>query len=94
MIDDGSTLAVVVAVFALAGVVKGMIGLGLPTIAMGLLTLAMPPAAAASLLVVPSLVTNVWQLLRGPAFGALARRLATLLAGLALGTFAGGLPSL
>lgn len=94
MNNDGSTLAIVVAVFALAGVVKGMIGLGLPTIAMGLLTLAMPPAAAASLLVVPSLVTNVWQLLRGPAFGALARRLATLLAGIALGTFAGGLPSL
>ncbi len=94
MDSHGSTLAIVVAVFALAGLVKGMIGLGLPTIAMGLLTLAMPPAAAASLLVMPSLVTNLWQLARGPAFGALLRRLWPLLAGSCVGTFAGGLPSL
>ncbi|WP_070105958.1 sulfite exporter TauE/SafE family protein [Burkholderia plantarii] len=94
MDSSGSTAAIIVVVFALAGVVKGMVGLGLPTIAMGLLTLAMPPAAAASLLVVPSLVTNVWQLVRGPAFGALARRLWALLTGIVVGTFAGGLPSL
>ena len=49
------------AVFLLAGLVKGVIGMGLPTIAMGLLALAMPPADAAALLVIPSLVTNVWQ---------------------------------
>ncbi|WP_414439475.1 sulfite exporter TauE/SafE family protein [Burkholderia sp. 22PA0106] len=94
MHNHGSTIAIVVAVFAVAGVVKGMIGLGLPTVAMGLLTLVMPPAAAASLLVVPSLVTNIWQLARGPAFGALLKRLWPLLTGLAVGTFAGGLPSL
>ena len=45
---------------------------GLPTIAMGLLTLAMPPSAAASLLLVPSFVTNVWQLWLGPSFAAAA----------------------
>ncbi|ACR31764.1 sulfite exporter TauE/SafE family protein [Burkholderia glumae] len=94
MDSSGSTAAMVVAAFALAGLVKGMIGLGLPTVAMALLTLAMPPAAAASLLVVPSLVTNVWQLAHGPAFGALARRLWPLLAGIVAGTFAGGLPPL
>ena len=43
----------VVATFVLAGAVKGVIGLGLPTIAMGLLGLAMPPAQAAALLIVP-----------------------------------------
>ena len=37
----------ILAVFLLAGFVKGVIGLGLPTIAMALLSLAMPPAAAA-----------------------------------------------
>jgi len=36
--------------------------MGLPTVAMGLLGLAMPPVQAAALLVVPSLATNVWQL--------------------------------
>ena len=33
---------------------------------MGLLGLVMPPVQAAALLVVPSLVTNVWQLVAGP----------------------------
>jgi uncharacterized membrane protein YfcA len=40
------------------GFVKGVIGLGLPTISMGLLATVMPPAGAAALLIVPSLVTN------------------------------------
>ena len=62
----------------LAGFVKGVIGMGLPTIAMGLLSVAMPPAQAAALLVVPSLVTNVWQI-AGPGWWALMRRLATML---------------
>ena len=61
------------ATFLLAGLVKGVIGMGLPTVAMGLLALALPPAEAAAILVVPSLVTNVWQLLAGPRFAALAR---------------------
>ena len=79
----------VLAVFLLAGLVKGVIGLGLPTVAMGLLGLAMPPAQAAALLVVPSLVTNVWQLLAGPRFGALTRRLWPMLLGVGAGTSAG-----
>ncbi len=66
-----------------------MIGLGLPTIAVGLLSLAMTPAEAAALLVVPSLVTNLWQLLAGPAFGALLRRLWPTMAGVLAGTWAG-----
>ena len=49
-------------VFTAAGVVKGVVGLGLPTLAMALLALAMAPAQAAALLVLPSLVTNVWQM--------------------------------
>ncbi|KVH72745.1 hypothetical protein WJ42_24020 [Burkholderia cepacia] len=88
------TLTIVAVVFLLAGAVKGMIGLGLPTIAMGLLTLAMPPSAAASLLLVPSFITNVWQLWLGPSFGPLLRRLWPLLAGLTIGTLTGGLPAL
>ena len=64
------TLPIVVATlaFLLAGFVKGVIGLGLPTVSMGLLTLVMAPAKAASLLIVPSFVTNVWQLAAGPSF--------------------------
>jgi uncharacterized membrane protein YfcA len=75
--------------FLLAGLVKGVIGMGLPTIAMGLLSLAMPPAEAAAMLIVPSLVTNVWQLLAGPRLGAVVRQLCGMMAGVVLGTIAG-----
>jgi uncharacterized membrane protein YfcA len=75
--------------FALAGFIKGVIGLGLPTVSMGLLTVVMAPGEAASLLIVPSFITNVWQLVAGPRCAALARRLWPMMAGIAFGTFAG-----
>ena len=75
-------------VFVLAGFVKGAIGMGLPTVAIGFLTLLMPPAEAATILILPSFVTNVWQLAVGPRLGALLRRLWPLLAAGALATIA------
>jgi hypothetical protein len=45
----------------LAGFGKGVVGLGLQTVGMGLLAIVMSPAQAASLLVVPSFITNVQQ---------------------------------
>jgi uncharacterized protein len=69
--------------------VKGVIGLGLPTVSMGLLSVVMPPAKAASLLIVPSFVTNIWQLATGSNFGRLTRRLWPMLAGVVLGSLAG-----
>src|SRR3546814_274345 len=47
------------------------------------------PLAAASLLIVPSFVTNVWQLLAGPSFGVLARRLWPMMLAVVAGTTAG-----
>jgi uncharacterized protein len=82
-------LIVTTLTFLLAGFVKGVIGLGLPTVSMGLLSLVMAPAKAASLLIVPSFVTNVWQLAVGPSFMRLAYRLWRMLAGVVLGTLAG-----
>jgi uncharacterized membrane protein YfcA len=73
-------------VFLLAGLVKGVIGMGLPTVAMGLLSLVFAPVEAAALLVIPSLVTNVWQLLAGPNWIALARRLWRMMAGVVAST--------
>jgi uncharacterized membrane protein YfcA len=89
MIDLLPYILMITSIFLLAGLVKGMIGLGLPTVAMGLLGLAMPPAHAATLLIVPSLVTNFWQLLAGPRFGALSRRLWGMMLGVVAGTLAG-----
>ncbi|MCC1492904.1 sulfite exporter TauE/SafE family protein [Cognatishimia sp. F0-27] len=53
-----------VALFA-AGIVKGFVGLGLPTVAMGLLTFGMEPRLALSLILVPMLMSNLWQMIRG-----------------------------
>ena len=77
------------ATFLLAGLVKGAIGMGLPTVAMGLLAIVLPPAEAAAILVLPSLVTNLWQLLAGSRFAALARRLWPMMAAVVVGTVAG-----
>ena len=82
-------LAVTAGVFLLAGFVKGVIGLGLPTVSIGLLGLLMSPAQAAAILVVPSLVTNVWQALVGGGVVALVRRLWPMLVGICVGTFMG-----
>jgi uncharacterized membrane protein YfcA len=84
-----SILIIVALTFLLAGFVKGVIGLGLPTVSMGLLALVMTPVQAAALLVVPSLVTNVWQMAAGPALATLGRRLWSMMVGIAVGTWAG-----
>ncbi len=75
-------------VFFIAGVTKGVIGLGLPTISMALLALMMAPAEAAALLVVPSLLTNIRQ--AGPWRTAwpLLRRLGPMQLGGCAGTLA------
>ena len=84
---DSTTIIIWISItFIAAGLVKGVLGMGLPTVAMGVLSLFMAPATAAAMLVVPSLVTNVWQLLAGPAFGALLLRLGTMMLAVFAGT--------
>lgn len=83
------TFILVAAVFALAGFVKGAIGLGLPTIAMGLLAIVMPPVEAAAILLLPSLLTNIWQMVAGPSLRTIVRRLWPMMVGVCLGTWAG-----
>lgn len=62
-------------IFILAGFVKGVTGMGLPTVAMGLLGMFMPLPIAAALLVIPSFVTNMLQLVTGPSMRLIIRRL-------------------
>lgn len=87
MIDE--TFAFVAAVFFLAGFVKGVIGLGLPTVSMGLLAVALTTVEAAAILLLPSFLTNVWQMLAGPSLRSTARRLCPMMLGVCLGTWAG-----
>ena len=87
--DNTTLLIFVTATFVFAGFVKGVIGLGLPTIAVGILGVVMAPAQAAALLVVPNLVTNGWQIATGPKLLSTLRRLWPMLATICLGTWAG-----
>jgi uncharacterized protein len=82
---DTGTLAAIAAILLLAGLVKGVIGFGLPSISMGLLSLLMSPTQAAALLILPNLVTNMVQGLSGPALAALLRRMLPLLGGTLVG---------
>lgn len=79
--------AFIAAVFLLAGTVKGVLGLGLPTVGMGLLSVVMTPAQAAGILVIPALVTNIWQVASGPALLTLLRRLGWMIVASVIGTF-------
>jgi uncharacterized membrane protein YfcA len=62
---DPVDLSLVTLTFLLAGGVKGMIGLGLPTVALALLTVTVGLQPAMALLLVPSFATNLWQALTG-----------------------------
>jgi uncharacterized protein len=75
-------------IFILAGIVKGVTGMGLPTVAMGLLGLLMPPAQGAALIIIPSLVTNVWQFAAGPDMRGLLMRIWPMLLAIAVVTLA------
>jgi uncharacterized membrane protein YfcA len=82
-------IAIVTGAFTLAGFVKGVIGLGLPTVSIGLLSLVMAPVEAVALLFVPSLVTNIWQLAIGPNFRPLLARQWTMLVSICVGIAVG-----
>lgn len=82
-------LAGVALVFLLAGYVKGVIGMGLPTISMAVLGLMLEPVQAAALLVIPSLVTNLWQFWAGESKLATVKRLWLMLLFVCIGTWYG-----
>lgn len=89
--DMATFWAAATAVYLLAGVIKGVVGLGLPTVSMALLALWMSPVQAAALLIVPSLVTNVWQTGPRATFMPVLRRIGGMQAGVVVGTLGGTL---
>jgi uncharacterized membrane protein YfcA len=80
---------IVCATFLFAGWVKGVVGFGLPVIALALLAATVGLREAIALMLVPALITNVWQGLAGGAFAVLLRRLWPLLLTACLGTWFG-----
>lgn len=61
--------------FLLAGFVKGVMGFGFPIVALVVMTLSIGLLDALAIIVVPTLVTNIWQALDGPYLKEIARRM-------------------
>jgi hypothetical protein len=78
-------IVAIAAVFLLAGFIKGVLGLGLPTVSVGLLAVAMPPSQALAIVIVPAIVTNIWQTFVGPYLRDIIRRLWPLMVGTIFG---------
>lgn len=74
MLDSFALLAIA-GTFLLAGLVKGVVGFGLPTVSLALLTVAFGLPQAMALMLVPAFVANVWQALAGGQAGVILRRI-------------------
>ena len=74
MLDAAAILAIA-GTFLIAGAVKGVIGLGLPTVSLALLAVAIQLPNAMAVLLVPSFVTNIWQATVGGHGRSLLRRI-------------------
>ncbi len=84
-----SLILLAAATFLVAGVVKGTTGMGLPTVATGALGAFVAPLTAAGLLIVPSFVTNLWQLFAGPSLTPLVSWLWPMMTAIVAGTVFG-----
>ena len=82
-------LVAIAAALLLAGFVKGLLGIGLPAIAIGLLATRIPPAQALAIVIVPAFLTNVWQTFSGSYLLGILRRLWPLMVGVCLGVVGG-----
>ena len=80
-------LAVIAAIYLVAGIVKGGIGLGLPTVSIGLMAAWLPVEQAAGILIIPVIMTNIWQAFFGTAFKLVMTRLWSLLVAMVIGSF-------
>ncbi|MFK7994473.1 MAG: sulfite exporter TauE/SafE family protein [Granulosicoccus sp.] len=61
-------LTVAVVVYFVAGVIKGTLGIGFPTAAVSLLAQVTDARTAITLVIMPMLITNLWQVLRAQKF--------------------------
>lgn len=84
-------LSLSVSVLAFAGLVKGMVGVGFPVVAMSILTVFMEPIVAVGLVSIPVLATNGWQAFQAKNYTVVFRRFWPLILTLVVGTWIGGL---
>lgn len=82
-------LALIAVTFVAAGFVKGTIGLGLPTVTLAVLTLPLGLKTSLSVIVIPLIVTNLWQALTGPHLREILARFWPFLLTAIIGVWAG-----
>ena len=88
--DMDLTLTATAAIaFTAAGIVKGVVGLGLPLTAIAVLTIPMGLREAVPLIIVPVLITNAWQMTRGGMLVPIFKRFWTMIALLGIGAWLG-----
>lgn len=71
----------------IAGTIKGLAGLGLPTASAGIMTLWIAPRTAIALILIPMLVSNAWQVWRMGDLRGTLQRYRLLAAALAISLF-------
>lgn len=82
-------LLAVLAIFLVAGLVKGIAGLGLPTVAIALMAAFVGLKEGIALIVFPTLLTNFWQAVAGGRHVEILRRFWSLLAMAIVGAWIG-----
>jgi uncharacterized protein len=78
-------MLVVAGAFILAGIAKGAISIGLPPIAIGVMTLSLPLGDALAIMTIPTMITNIWQAFSGRRFMPLLRRFGSMAAAAVIG---------
>ncbi|MDP1836966.1 MAG: sulfite exporter TauE/SafE family protein [Reyranella sp.] len=81
-------MVVIAGAFIVAGIAKGAIGIGLPPIAIGLMTLALPLGDALAIMTIPTITTNIFQAFYGGRLLALLRRFGTMAGAAVVGVIA------
>jgi uncharacterized membrane protein YfcA len=84
-----TALCSVIAILMLAGITKGVVGVGMPVVAVPLLATEVPLPTAVMLLTIPLFVTNFAQAIAGDPILSLLRRLWPILLGMAVGVTIG-----
>ncbi|MEC9368525.1 MAG: hypothetical protein VX871_07510, partial [Pseudomonadota bacterium] len=82
-------ILLVLAVFLFAGFVKGIVGMGLPSITLAMLAATIGLKPAMVLIIAPTMATNIVQAVTGGHFRALAARFWPLFAASVAGVIAG-----
>lgn len=89
IVPDPVLLATAAATFLVAGIIKGIVGFGMPTVALAGLAAGFGLKTAIALTIFPVLLTNIWQAIAGGHLVPLLRRLAPLLIMVFVGIYFG-----